>query len=182
MRHKSDSHLQVAPEGKNRIRKGKGTAHQTPPAPNILSVIVPALSPCVLWSLSSSQMEEVASTGDPGFIFFFFDEVRVGACLAAAGCPVPPPAAAPPPTNVNRLAEWISGLVVANCNCTAGEITPTIALVRASHVLFNPQCTCTARFTVYSIYLVCPSVCSHIFCHCIVHATKQPKMIPMGSV
>ena len=51
--------------------------------------------------------------------------------------PVPPlgvAPAAPPPTNIDRLTNWLTGLVVSQCTCTAADITPNFALVRACHI------------------------------------------------
>ena len=129
-------------------------------------------------SLSLSQIE-VALGGDPGFIFILDNDPAVGACLTVAGCPVPAlgvAPGAPPPTNIDRLSAWLRTLVVAECNCTAAVITPEIPLVRISHILFNPQQTCTVRFIVLGLSI------GYVFCHYIVHATRQPKLIPMGSV
>ena len=130
-------------------------------------------------SLSLSQFE-VALGADPGFIFLLNNDAAVWACLRAAGCPVPAlgvAPGAPPPTNFDRLSAWLRALVVAQCNCTAAVITPDIVLVRASHIYtFNPQQTCTVRFIVLGLAI------RYVFCHYTVHATRQPKVIPMGSV
>ena len=80
-------------------------------------------------SLSPSQEEE-ALDGDPGLMFIFADDVTVGACLGAAGCPVAVAAAVPPPTHTACLKQWVTAIVLAEVTCAAREVTPDIVLVR----------------------------------------------------
>ena len=68
------------------------------------------------------------------------------------------------PVSWNQLQRQMPGFRVhghkywqlyqlAQCNCTAADITPNTCIVpvRAFHVLINPQHTCTARFVVFGL-------------------------------
>ena len=63
---------------------------QTKPHQHLL-VIVPALFPCLVVPLSVPlPLTDGRNLGwGPRFIFIIYNDARVGACLTAAGCPVP---------------------------------------------------------------------------------------------
>ena len=75
-------------------------------------------------------MEEKDAHSDPGLIFIFADDIAATACTQVHGCPAPPLIESFPagtlPSSTERLAAWIDGIVLGQCNYPRNHVVPRL--------------------------------------------------------